>query len=194
MRAFTSSWVAAGLLLCCLGSFLWAMLNFFSRPARATNGMKVISACGIAFASLHLGAILLVPRWIPARAIIADSFYICALGLFWWAILINYRQPLSAAFSPDIPVHLMQDGPYRFIRHPFYCSYLLTWAAGVVASGRISLLPTVAVMFIIYLRAARLEEEKFGNSLLGRRYQLYQARTGRFFPNPIKLMAARGSR
>jgi protein-S-isoprenylcysteine O-methyltransferase Ste14 len=178
----------------CLGSFLWAMLKFFSRPTGPTTGAKVISVCGVAFGALHLWAILLVPNPAPWRALVACWFYGCALGLFWWAIRTNFRRPLSAAFSQDLPIHLIQEGPYRFIRHPFYCSYLLTWAAGVVASANAWLLPTVVVMFAIYLRAARMEEQKFGDSPLGSRYQRYQARTGLFFPNPIKLMAARGSR
>ena len=85
----------------------------------------------------------------------------------------------------------MLPGPYRFVRHPFYCSYLLTWAAGVVASAQFWLLPTVAIMLIIYTRAAKLEEEKFTRSPLAETYKSYRTRTGLFLPNPIKMLSLR---
>ncbi len=85
----------------------------------------------------------------------------------------------------------MEHGPYRFVRHPFYCSYLLAWAAGFVATAQTWLLPTVAVMLVIYVRAAKLEEEKFTRSPLAGTYERYRSRTGLFLPNPVKLLAPR---
>jgi protein-S-isoprenylcysteine O-methyltransferase Ste14 len=181
--------ISAVLLLLCLGSFFWGMLRFFSRPAGVSRGAKAIGLCGFAFGFLHLGAIVASPGVGATQALSAAAFYLTALWLFWWAIQANSPRPLSAVLSPDIPEHLMQDGPYRFIRHPFYCSYILTWTAGVVATQQLWLLSTVAVMFGIYLYAAKKEEEKFERSSLGPSYQQYQARTGRFFPNPVKLIA-----
>ena len=179
--------LSIGLLLACLLSFGWAMQRFFARPAGSTTGMKLISACGIAFAVLHLAAIAMAPAISPLRGIIAAALYVMALALFWWAIRSNAPKPLSAAFSPDPPMHVMQNGPYRYIRHPFYCSYLLTWAAGVVASAQLWLLPTVAVMLVIYIRAAKAEEQKFTRSELAGTYESYRTRTGLFLPNPIKM-------
>src|SRR5713101_2744289 len=118
--------VSTGLLLVCLASFGWGMRKVFSRPAGATAGMKVIRICGAAFAALHLGAILLTPDVTSGQARAAACLYLWALGLFWWAIRINSSCPLSASFSPDTPQHLVERGPYRVIRHPLYCSYLLT--------------------------------------------------------------------
>ena len=156
-----SGWplILAGLLLACLASFGWAMRNFFSRPAGDTRGMKLISTCGTAFAVLHLGGILWTPAIGSYRAPAAATLYVCALGLFYWALRTNAAKPLSAAFSPDVPVHLMEHGPYRLVRHPFYSSYLLTWTAGTIATAWFWLLPTVAVMVVVYVRAARMEEE-----------------------------------
>jgi protein-S-isoprenylcysteine O-methyltransferase Ste14 len=188
-----SAWsvLCAVLLVACLASFRWGMLKFFSQPAGLTTGMKVISVCGAVFAILHLAAILLAPA-IPAnRGATGGFLYVLALGLFWWAIRANSPRPLSAAFSPDSPQHLVERGPYRWMRHPFYCSYLLTWLAGVIASGMIWLIPTVVVMLAIYVRAARMEEEKFTHSPLASKYERYRAHTGLLLPNPIKLVTAR---
>ena len=80
-------------------------------------------------------------------------------------------------------------------RHPLYCSYLLVWIAGVVATDRLGLIATALAMGIVYARAGGMEEGKFARSSLAGAYQNYQSRTGMFFPNPVKaLRSARSAR
>ncbi len=187
---FLSIWqyTLIALLLASLASFGWGMRKFFVQPAGMTAGMRLTAACGALFSALHFVA-LCIPRTIaPERGAAAFVLYLAALGLFWWAIAVNRSQPLSAVFSPDAPAHLTLSGPYRLIRHPFYCAYLFTWIAGYIGSGQIWLLPTVLVMFFIYLRASKHEEAKFSETPLAGDYELYRARTGRFVPNPLKLL------
>jgi protein-S-isoprenylcysteine O-methyltransferase Ste14 len=169
------------------------MRRFFSRPAGVTAGMKVIKIISAVCAVLHLGAIVLTPAVTTGQLLAGACFYLCALGLYWWAIRTNSPTPLSAAFSTDAPQHLVERGPYRWIRHPFYCSYLMTWTAGMVATAQLWLLPSVAVMLAIYFRAAREEEQKFMRSPWAGAYRRYQSRTGLFLPNPVKLLMARRS-
>ena len=183
--------VLAVLLVACFGSFKWGMEKFFARPADVRpEGLKLLSICGSAFAVLHLVAVVTTTNISASRALIGASLYGTGLTLFWWAIRSNRSHPLSAVFSRDLPEHLMDRGPYHYVRHPFYCSYLLTWAAGFVATAQIWLLPTLLVMFVIYLRAAHLEEKKFTHSSLSGDYERYRSRTGLFLPNPIKLFGA----
>ncbi len=183
--------ILATMLGACLASFGWGMRSFFVQPSGYTAGMKVIAACGYAFAALHLAAILLA-RGVPReRFWLAAFIYAAGLGLYWWAIATNRKRHLSAAFSNDLPTHLVEDGPYRLVRHPFYGSYLLAWSAGVIGSGRLSLLTTVAVMLGIYLRAAYVEEQKFACCALASEYEAFRRRTGMLIPNPWKMLAAR---
>lgn len=181
-------WLSAGLLFACLVSFSWAMQKFFSRPSDDVAGIKLIRFSSFVFAVLHFTAIILTPEARLGRVAVAALLYVSALTLFWWAIRSNRARPLSAAFSTDTPQHVMQRGPYGFIRHPFYCSYLMTWGAGVVATGRLWLLPTFLVMLAIYWRAASLEEAKFARSPLAVAYQDYRSHTGMFGPNPLKMI------
>jgi protein-S-isoprenylcysteine O-methyltransferase Ste14 len=180
-------WISASFLLACLASFGWAMQRFFVQPAGLTAGMKLIKTFGILFGVVHLAAIVATPPFTRVQAVSGAVLYLCALALFWWAISASSPKPLSAAFSPDLPAHLVAHGPYRIVRHPLYCSYLLCWLAGWVATGRLWLAPTVLVMLIIYLFAAAEEERKFARSPLAEAYRQYRARTGLFFPNPLKL-------
>jgi protein-S-isoprenylcysteine O-methyltransferase Ste14 len=175
-------------LVACLASFGWGMRAFFVQPCGFTGGMKLIARVSVAFAVLHLAAILLA-RGVPVVLdIIAALMYSIALLLYWWAIAANRNTPLSAAFSPDSPQHLMQEGPYRFVRHPFYCSYLLMWCAGIFASAQWWLALTTAVMLGIYFRAAAVEERKFSNSSLADAYSAYRRRTGMLAPSPVKFL------
>jgi protein-S-isoprenylcysteine O-methyltransferase Ste14 len=187
MMASAWQWTSAALLLACLASFGWAMQKFFIQPAGLTAGMRVIKVCGIAFGIMHLVAVIATPDISAIRGVSGAVLYLAALSLFWWAIRTSMGKPLSAVFSPDLPTHLVAQGPYRMIRHPLYCSYLICWVAGWVATGRMWLGPTILVMLVIYVVAAAEEERKFACSPLAEAYQQYRARTGLLLPNPVKL-------
>jgi protein-S-isoprenylcysteine O-methyltransferase Ste14 len=183
------SWLPAALLIACLGSFTWAIRGFFTQPAGYTGGMKVITVCGAAFGVLHLFAILTGSKLTAERSLAGSLLYLGAAGLFWWTIRTSFGKTFSGAFSPDTPVHLLSDGPYRFVRHPFYSSYILTWIAGCVITAQWWLIPSAAVMIVIYFVASSAEQEKFLRSPLADSYRQYRRRTGRFVPNLVKLLA-----
>ena len=186
--------LAAGL-IGSLASFQWGMRTFFTQPGGDNAGLKLIRVCGSAFALLHLAAIAATPHVAARQALGGACLYLSGLGLFWWAIRANRGQPLSAAFSPDDPLHLVQQGPYHVVRHPLYCSYLLVWIGGVVATDRLGLIATALAMGIVYARAAGMEEGKFARRALAAAYQKYRSRTGMFFPKPVKaLRSARTGR
>lgn len=177
-------------MVACLGSFVWGMRAFFIQPAGYTKGMKFITISSGICAIIQLAAIISAAD-VPLKwTLVATLAYLGSLALYWWTISVNRKTPLSAAFSPDTPTHLVQHGPYRVIRHPFYASYLLMWTAAVPASADWRLLITVLFMIAVYVSAARAEERKFSNSALAGAYQEYRSRTGLLVPNPLKLLLA----
>lgn len=182
----TAAMAAQVVVLCAavatFGSFFWAMKRFFTKPDGATRGMQAIYVLGTLFTLLHLGLILLHFRFEPLAASGALALYGAALGVFWWAVQVNRRRPLSFAFSADRPQHLVMEGPYRFVRHPFYSAYTLAWIAGALAVPEPWLLASAAVMFGLYRQAAMQEEIKFAGSELAGAYAAYQSRTGMFLP------------
>ena len=183
--------ILAILLLSCLTSFAWAIRNFFIQPEKSTPGMKLTVFLGSVFALLHLGFIFAADSIDFLPAVGAAFLYCSAIAVFWWAIAANRVKPLSACFSEEEQLHLVQHGPYRFVRHPFYCSYLLTWMAGSVATQSIWLGLTVVTMLALYTLAASKEESKFVNGPLGPVYSAYRSRTGQFLPSPRKLLLSR---
>jgi len=166
------------------------MRRFFIQPAGPNTGMQITKICGLLFSVLHFALIVSRGDIPPAEGFLATALYVFAtmlyvtsLFLFWWSVQTNRGKPLSTVFSPDLPKHFVSHGPYAWIRHPFYTSYLLAWLAGVVATGRVWLLSTVLVMVTIYWRAALLEEKKFFQTALASLYAGYRARTGLFAPS-----------
>lgn len=174
------------LLVACFGSFTWAVRNFFVKPERITAGLRITLLIGTLFALLHL-AVILTTRDLQLLPVgVAAGLYCSALAIFWWAIAANRVKPLSACFSQNEQLHLVQHGPYQFVRHPFYCSYLLAWLAGAVGTLNILLGLTSVIMFVLYLTAALKEESKFASSPLADAYARYRISTGRFFPKPFR--------
>jgi len=167
------------------------MRNFFVKSGRMSAGLRITALAGVIFAVLHLAVILRTPVLYPPAAAAGLVLYCLALGMFWWTIKAHRVKPLAACFSTNETLHLVCSGPYRLVRHPFYCSYLLAWLAGAIGTLNIYLGLTFVAMFALYLTAALNEEKKFATSPLARDYASYCGATGRFFPRPFKLINGR---
>ncbi|WP_293371234.1 isoprenylcysteine carboxylmethyltransferase family protein [Nevskia sp.] len=166
----------------CLLSFNWGMYRFFTVPSSSNTGIDTIKLVGTCFG---LGSLIAIPLLGVASALTGSLALLLgamSLSLFWWAIRTNRRRPLSFAFSDDLPEHLVCDGPYRCIRHPFYTAYLLGWLITPVATRELLMLVPFAVMTVIYIAAARVEERKFEATRLGEAYARYRGVAGMFWP------------
>ena len=75
---------------------------------------------------------------------------------------------------------MITDGPYRWIRHPFYLGYILGALAGPVAIDSLALAVTATLM--ITVAVAIREERVWLNSVHGDAYRAYRSRTGMFVP------------
>lgn len=166
----------------CLLSFNWGMYRFFTLPDGSNTGIDTIKLVGTGFG---LGSMVGIPLLgVESAVTCAIALLLCglSLALFWWAIRTNLRRPLSFAFSDDLPEHLVCEGPYRRIRHPFYTAYLLSWLVTPVATAEPLMLLPFAVMAVIYTAAARVEERKFEATGLGQAYGRYRGVAGMFWP------------
>src|SRR3989441_630284 len=74
---------------------------------------------------------------------------------------------------------LLQRGPYRYIRHPIYLSFLVTSVGFLLLAENIVMLPLLFALTAI--RYPKPEEEELIR-LYGDSYREYRKRTGRFFP------------
>ena len=76
---------------------------------------------------------------------------------------------------------LVTGGPYRFVRHPFYCAFILAVLANsTVPANWFILLTGVSAWLVMVFRTNKEEENliaRFGDD-----YRGYMEHTGRFFP------------
>jgi protein-S-isoprenylcysteine O-methyltransferase Ste14 len=165
--------------LFCFTSFGWAMLRHFERAGKPKPGMALTASVVPVFAALNVMALLTRPLVYPAAALL---LYGAGGLLFWLAIAATHGRGLAACFQCDVPQAVVNSGPYRMIRHPFYSAYTLVWAAGFAATGWWPLAAIAIFMAGLYTTAARQEEAGFLRSPQGPVYRVYQERTGRFLP------------
>src|SRR5262245_45054847 len=169
------------LALVCFFSFAWAIKRHFV-SSRMSIFMRLMAAFGSVFAGLQIFAILEARNFDRIQVLAGTSLYVVSLALFWWTVGATRSRRLSIAFSKDRPQYLLQVGPYRLVRHPFYTAYSFVWVAGSIAVLRWYLMPAVVVMLASYFWAARMEEAKFENSELRVLYAGYRSHTGMFLP------------
>jgi protein-S-isoprenylcysteine O-methyltransferase Ste14 len=171
------------LAIAAFGSMAWGTIRFFRTDKQPSSlGLRLITSAGILFLILHLVCLFRAPLAPGIPVATGAALYALCTALFWWAVQANRRHPLSAIFSTDAPEHLTDCGPYRFIRHPFYTSYLCAWLAGVFATQQWYLIGTTLVMLLVYIWAARQEEQKFMHSPLASSYVYYRRNAGLFWP------------
>ncbi|ABS27105.1 isoprenylcysteine carboxylmethyltransferase family protein [Anaeromyxobacter sp. Fw109-5] len=160
-------------------TFLGGVRRVFRRP-EGPHRYRASLVSGLVLAS-EAAAIAAGPVP-PARLAGALALLGASLGLFFWAARVNRERPLLLAFAAHVPEHLQTRGPYALVRHPFYASYLLAFAGGLVAAGNPWLLAPIALGALTYWRAATREERGFAASALAQAHQEYAARVGMFVP------------
>ena len=94
-----------------------------------------------------------------------------------------HRVPLALWHQDDdAPVELVTRGPYAHIRHPFYTSFLLAFAAAFLALPHAATLACLLYAVVALTVTARREERRLVTSEFGDDYREYLTATGRFLP------------
>ncbi len=180
------AWATLLLGTACFASFGYGMRFYFVKPGRKTLPMYLVSEAGIAICLVQLGLLAYEGVWSgslgPWQLGKAMALYALSMGLFWWTLHTVRGHQLSFAYTQDTPKVLISQGPYRYVRHPFYTAYTVCFLAAPLALGAWWLLPTAVFMFVVYRQSAIMEERKFARSEWAAQYGEYMKRTGRFVP------------
>ena len=159
---------------------LWAVRRHFSSPKTPPQAALLMVAIVLS------SVLLLILTWAveqpPAAQLCGVAVELFSAYLFGAAVMASRTARLRFAFDPAQPHGLLQSGPYRFVRHPFYTSYLLLWTGWSIAVWSPFAIIVPPVFLIIYWRAARMEERNFAASALAEPYEEYRKRVGFFFP------------
>ena len=122
-------------------------------------------------------------------AIVAVSWEVRLIGLFslvagLWLKIWSYKS-LGKNWAAKIKIYddhfLVKTGPYKWVRHPVYNSYLLTFVGGFLVSGDCLVL-TIGICYFFLNVARAYDEEKILGDKFKEEYKHYHDKTGMFLP------------
>lgn len=145
-----------------------------------------ISAIGIVLAWASITPRLMSPIGTVATVLdVVGMLVLVGSIALQTATMATNRVPLALWHqegTQNTPKQIVTYGPYRFVRHPFYVSFLLL-SIGTALIGRdLITLAGIPLAFLSLNWTAAAEEKKLLASDLGVEYGAYHAKTGRFFP------------
>ncbi|GHA15929.1 hypothetical protein GCM10007989_08550 [Devosia pacifica] len=163
-----------------VGAYMWSVRGHFASEGMP-RGALVIALIVTANTIVLLALTWLLPQ--PAWAqILGIAIEIASGLLFVWAIMSSRKARLKFVFDPEHPHGLVESGPYRFVRHPFYVSYIVFWTGWSIATWSAWSLIGLVVVIALYVRAARMEENNFAATPMSGEYASYRQRVGFFWP------------
>lgn len=180
------------------GFFLMFVLPkvFFRGDGRMNLRWWITAApFGISFHGVWLAWANVTPRLLDnggAAALaldIAGMLLVVASISMQFATMATNRVPLALWHqegAENAPKQIVTFGPYRFVRHPFYVSFILLTLGAALITRDIITMGAVPLALLSLDWTVRNEERKLLASSLGAEYGAYRARTGRFFPKLVR--------
>ena len=105
--------------------------------------------------------------------------YLLGFLLFWWSIITSKK--LNFAFSQEVR-ELVTTGPFAWVRHPFYISYIATWLSSTLLFNSPLLWIPLAYLISFYVFSAKREERAILSSRYSKEYLKYSQNVGMFLP------------
>jgi protein-S-isoprenylcysteine O-methyltransferase Ste14 len=121
------------------------------------------------------------PAWVRWSGVISGGF--CSWMMYW--TLSSLGRNLTDTVMTRINAVLVTQGPYRWVRHPFYVTAALLMASATLISANWAIgASSVLVLALLAIRTPNEEQklvERFGED-----YRQYMRTTGRFFPKVLR--------
>jgi protein-S-isoprenylcysteine O-methyltransferase Ste14 len=176
-------WLLAGTATSAVIFFAGGLTTYFEHGVRRLWWVRLIHDTGLVLALTHLAGVVFLPPRSDTAATAGIALYCIAIAVFLSAIESAKRTRLQRSFvDAPLPDRLITDGPYRWVRHPFYLGYILGALAAPVANGYPGLGVVSVVMVALTVSAAVREERVWLRSAHAEAYREYRARTGMFLP------------
>lgn len=176
-------WLLAGSAAAAVIFFAAGLTTYFVVAPQRRWWVRLIHDAGPVLSLAHLAGVVFLPPRSDASAVAGILLYSLAVAVFLSAIESAKRTRLQRAFVDEpLPDRLITDGPYRWVRHPFYVGYILGAIAAPVSTASTGLALIAIAMIGLTWFAALREERAWLRSPRGEAYREYQARTGMFLP------------
>jgi len=172
--------------------FSWMMMVpflWFVMLARRTFRIPELGGPGMVLGGVALMSGLALGVWTAAHGAysqvpwaIGTVLAICSVFLYESARRVVSGRGFCVALSGEVPSAVCTDGPYRYIRHPVYTSYLLAFLGLLVAFPGLPSAAVFAGNLVFFVVVAAFEERTIAHSALAQAYASYRQGAGMFFP------------
>ncbi|MEQ1829067.1 MAG: isoprenylcysteine carboxylmethyltransferase family protein [Pirellula sp.] len=103
----------------------------------------------------------------------------CSVLMYW--TLSSLGMNLTDTVVTRANATLVTNGPYRWVRHPFYVTAALLMASATLLSAN-ALIGASSLVVLAMLAVRTPKEEQMLIERFGQQYRDYMDKTGRFFP------------
>lgn len=145
--------------------------------ARRLGSLLVALQFGLIALLLLLNVPVLRASAVPAGAVALAAV---GIGIGLWALWANPPGNFNIRPIPREGGRLIEDGPYRWLRHPMYTSVLVCGAAAAWSAASLWAWLALAALCAVLLAKANLEERWMAH--VHPAYAAYRARTWRVLP------------
>jgi protein-S-isoprenylcysteine O-methyltransferase Ste14 len=174
-----------------LGLVFWMLIPFlyfitgaahtFLVPKLRNNGAVLgqysfISGM-LCVAFMGLFSILLLPA-----ALCGCLLALCSVALYESARRTVLERDFFIGLAGEVPARVCDSGPYRYVRHPFYLSYIAAFVGVAVAFPSLIVGGICLLNIVLFVYMALDDERVLLASALGNDYRAYRARVGMFVP------------
>lgn len=154
----------------------------FAEGGTEPIGMTVVKLTFLVGLGLNLWLFFSLPGIPAVFRLLGLVTTLSAATIFHFAARASKLAKLHVAFSDTTGKTLVSSGIYRFVRHPFYLSYIIYWLSWCI-SLFFSLQPVALLVFLLALYALSIRvEEKHLERNFGDEYREYRKRTSLLVP------------
>lgn len=162
--------------------FLVAGARTFSVTRNDDTGVGWAQVSFVLSGALTVGFLGLRTPIRPVNGIASALVLVSSLGLYEWARHTIWGRRFPIAWSGRVPDSVCNSGPYQYVRHPIYGSYILAFLAALVAMPSLVMLACFLFNVALFAHAARSDERSLEQSRLAAEYGYYKRVTGMFVP------------
>ena len=172
--------------------FSWTMMVpflWFTMLARRTFLVPNKGLPGLILGGVSMVSGFALAGWMAQHGSYAQALWaggailaICSFVLYESARRVVTGRGFCSVLSGEVPPAVCTAGPYRYIRHPVYTSYLLAFLGFVVAFPGLPSAAVFAANLVFFVVAAAHEERTIAHSPLAQAYASYRRGAGMFLP------------
>jgi protein-S-isoprenylcysteine O-methyltransferase Ste14 len=147
------------------------------------SGMVCVLVMGLFYGLLLPAAVcgaifgLLVPA-----ALCGCVLALCSVVLYEWTRRTVIDRNFYIALAGEVPPAVCEVGPYQYIRHPFYLSYMLAFLGVAIAFPSLIVSGVCVLNVGLFVYMAIDDERVLRQSPLAADYDRYKMRVGMFLP------------